>query len=118
MREPNTTGGIPVATTHVQTTLDILYTVKLRRRRRLKRGYQRNGEKDGRRLEVNNGTQSRSTRGRQVRRTRELRLANMYQYNTTGGVHADMPPPIDEHTIIIHVGGTQTELNLILTMKG
>jgi hypothetical protein len=29
----------------------------------------------------------------------------MYQYNNSGKVYGDMPPPIDEHATLRHVGG-------------
>jgi hypothetical protein len=29
----------------------------------------------------------------------------MYQYTNSGKVYGDMPPPIDEHAILRHVGG-------------
>jgi hypothetical protein len=32
-------------------------------------------------------------------------LSNMYQYRNTGKVYIDMPPPIEEHAILRHVGG-------------
>jgi hypothetical protein len=90
----------------VQTTLDKWYTVQTRRRRRLKRGYLRNGGRDVRRTQGNSGTHNRSTHGRQQRRTRQPVLAHMYQYGDTGKVYGDMPLPIDEHDTLRHVGGT------------
>jgi hypothetical protein len=40
-----------------------------------------------------------------------------HQYNNAGKLYGDMPPPIDEHAILRHVGGNDIELNLILMMK-
>jgi hypothetical protein len=40
-----------------------------------------------------------------VRRIQQVGLANMYQYNNTGEMYGDMPPPIDEHAILRHIGG-------------
>jgi hypothetical protein len=65
------TGGLAVAPAQVQTTLDNWYTIQLRRRRRLKMGFQRNGGRDGRRLS-NTGAQNRYNRGRQARHSRQL----------------------------------------------
>jgi hypothetical protein len=31
-------------------------------------------------------------------------LSNMYQNGDTGKVYGDMPPPIDEHAILRHMG--------------
>jgi hypothetical protein len=104
MRNPDETGGLSVAPAQVQTSLDNWYTAQLRRRRRLKRGYKRNGVRDGRRL-GNTGAQNPSNRRRQATHSQQLGLANMYQYNNSGKVFGDTPPPIDEHAILIHVGG-------------
>jgi hypothetical protein len=104
MRNPAATDGAAAAPIQVQYTLDNVYTVQLRRRRRLKRGFQRNGGRDERKT-TNTGTQNRSNRGRQTRYGRQLRLENMYQYTNSGKVYGDMPPQIDEHATIRHVGG-------------
>jgi hypothetical protein len=102
MRIPPTIGeGDPA---QVQTTLDSWYAVQTRRRR-LKRGYLRNGERDVRRIQGNNGTHNQSAHRRQQRRMRRLGLAHMYQYGDTGKVYGDIPLPIDEHDTLIHVGG-------------
>jgi hypothetical protein len=50
--------GAAATPAQVQTTLGNWYTVQLRRRRRLKKGYQRNGGQDERRT-TNPGTQNR-----------------------------------------------------------
>jgi hypothetical protein len=42
MRNPEATDGAAAEPVHVQITLDNWYTVQLRRRGRLKRGFQRN----------------------------------------------------------------------------
>jgi hypothetical protein len=105
MRNVAATGGPAEAPAQVQTTLDNWYTVQLRRHIRLKSGFQRNGGRSERR-KANSGTQNRSNRGRQARHSPQLRLANMYQYTNSGKeVYGDMPPPIDEHATLRHVGG-------------
>jgi hypothetical protein len=100
MKNPDATGVLVVAPAQVQTTLDNWYTVHCR----LKRGYQRSGGRDGRRL-GNTGAQHRSNRGIQVLHSRQLGLANKYQYNSSGKVFGDIPPPIDEHAILRNVEG-------------
>jgi hypothetical protein len=92
MRIPLTIGERDPA--QVQTTLDNWYTVQMRRRTRLKRGYLRNRGRDVRRTQGNNG---------QHRRTMELGLAHMYQYKDTGKIYGDIPLPIDEHDTLRHV---------------
>jgi hypothetical protein len=104
MRNLSAMGGPAEAPAQVQTTLDSWYTVQLRQRRRLKKGFQRNGGRDERRI-ANSVTQSRSNRGRQARHSQQLGLANMYQYTNSGKVYEDMPTPIDEHATLRHVGG-------------
>jgi hypothetical protein len=104
MRNPIATDGVAVTPIQVQTTLDNWYTVQLRRRRRLKRGFQGNGGRDERRT-TNTGIQNRSNRGRQTRYSRKLGLVNMYQHNNSGKVYGDMPPPIDNRATLRHVGG-------------
>jgi hypothetical protein len=117
MRNLDATGGLVVAPAQVQTPLYNWYTFQLRRRRRLKSGYQRNGGRDGRRL-GNTGAQNRSNRGRQVRHSRQLALANMYQYNNSGKVFGDMPPPIDENAILRHIGGNANGVKPYLNDEG
>jgi hypothetical protein len=56
-------------------------------------------------MTTNTGTQNRSNSGRQARYSRQFGLANMYQYTNSGKVYGDMPPPIDEHATLRHVGG-------------
>jgi hypothetical protein len=66
MRNPDTTGGLAVIPPRCK---QHWITGRLSSRlRRLKRGYQRNGGRDGRRL-VNTGTQNQSNRVRRVRRS-------------------------------------------------
>jgi hypothetical protein len=103
MRNPIATDGAAVTPVQEQTTFDNWYTVQLRRRRRLERVFQRNGGRDERRT-TNTGTQNRSNRGKQMRYSRQLGLANMYQYTNSGKVYGDMPPPIDERATLRHVG--------------
>jgi hypothetical protein len=104
MRAPIATDGVAMTPAQVQTTLDNWYTIQLRRCRRLKRGYQRNGGRDERRT-TNTGIYNRSNRGRQARYSQQLGLANMYQYTNSGKVYGDMPPPIYERATLRHVGG-------------
>jgi hypothetical protein len=104
MRAPIATDGAAATPDQVQATLDNWYTVQLRRRRRLKREYQRNGGRDERRA-TPTGTHNRSNTGRQTRYSRKLGLANMYQYTNSVKVNRDMPPPIDERATLRHVGG-------------
>jgi hypothetical protein len=62
MRNLDAMGGLAVAPAQVHTALDNWYTVQLHLNRRMKRGYQSNGGRDGRRL-GNTGAQNRSNRG-------------------------------------------------------
>jgi hypothetical protein len=42
----------------------------------------------------------------------------MYQYGDTGKVYRDMPSPIDEHAILIHVGGNANGIKSYPKEKG
>jgi hypothetical protein len=109
MRAHNATDGAAATPAQVQTTLYNWYTVQLRRHRRLKRGYQRNGRRDDRRT-TNTGTLNRSNRGRKTRYSRQLGLTNMCQYTNSGKVYGNMPGPIDEHATLRLVGGNANEI--------
>jgi hypothetical protein len=62
MRNPAATDGAAAAPVQVQSTLDNWYTVQLRRSRRMKRGFLRNGGRDEIRT-TNNETQKGRTEG-------------------------------------------------------
>jgi hypothetical protein len=45
-------------------------------------------------------------------------LSNMYQYSNTGKLYIYMPPPIDKHAILIHVGGNENGIKPYPNYKG
>jgi hypothetical protein len=69
---------------------------------------------------INNGNidNSRSARGRNAIRQRQLGLSHFYAAETPSGGYGDMPMPIDEKCILWHVGGNLNGMISINNDKG